>query len=249
MDINNIVKENKLLKSAVSKFMGYDNNNNNNNKIKFYGNKYKCDKVTHHHYDEIYDFYLNRYYNSEGAIIEIGIDAGRSLRTWLKVFEKAHIYGIDLSEPSSGTRFDIFQVDQSNEKQLTNFVNNIDTDSIFFINDDGSHIPEHQLLTFNILFPMLCDGGTYIIEDVETSYWTKNGLYGYLTRYGYKHKKSIVEIFKSCADIVNKEFIKNKIKTPVKHHNHIQSITFGKNCIIITKKYAKPRTYRYAENL
>ena len=33
--------------------------------------------------------------------------------------------------------------------------------------DDGSHIPEHQILTFNTLFPSVVPGGIYIIEDVN----------------------------------------------------------------------------------
>jgi len=43
---------------------------------------------------------------------------------------------------------------------------------VCFINDDGSHVPEHQLFSFDYLFhELLMPGGTYIIEDVETSYW------------------------------------------------------------------------------
>ena len=36
--------------------------------------------------------------------------------------------------------------------------------------DDGSHVPEHQILSFNFLFKnLLSPGSTYIIEDIETS--------------------------------------------------------------------------------
>lgn len=249
MSENKYIKENKFLKQALQKFMRYDTGENNFNKMNFYGQKYKCDKVTHHHYDEIYDFFLSKFYDSEGSIIEIGIDAGRSLRMWLKMFTKAHIYGMDIGTSYNGDRHDIYQYDQSKKQDLQAFADMIDDSNLLFINDDGSHIPEHQLLTFNTLFPLLKQGGVYIIEDVETSYWTKNGLYGYLTRYGYRHKKSIVEIFKDCADIVNKEFIKENINSKVKHHNSIQSITFSRNCIIIVKNFNKTRNYRFAENL
>ena len=48
--------------------------------------------------------------------------------------------------------------------------------------DDGSHIPWHQIFTLETMFDtFLKDGGVYIIEDMETSYWDRPGvsLYGY----------------------------------------------------------------------
>ena len=49
--------------------------------------------------------------------------------------------------------------------------------------------------TFDLLFrQVLLPGGTYIIEDIETSYWSRNGLYGYTTRYGYHHENSCIEV-------------------------------------------------------
>ena len=92
------------------------------------------------------------------------------------------------------------------------------------------------------------EGGVYIIEDVETSYWTKNGLYGYSTNYGYKHPNSIIEIFKEVADSVNSEFAGKK-ENRVMHHNMIGSITFSRNCIIIVKKTVVDRPYRFWHNL
>ena len=110
-------------------------------------------------------------------------------------------------------------------------------------------LPEHQLLTFNKLFPVLEENGVYIIEDIETSYWTKNGLYGYKTNYGYKHPKSIVELFKNVIDCVNNEFMLKTIATPIKHLDMIKSITFAYNCIIIVKHKSIKRNYRFKNNL
>jgi len=100
-----------------------------------------------------------------------------------------------------------------------------------------------------MLFPLLEDGGIYIIEDIETSYWTKNGLYGYPTNYGYKHPKSIVEIFKNATDCVNKEFMTQNIETPVQHLDNIKMIAFAYNCIIIEKGKREKRGYRFSQNL
>ena len=241
-------KENSFLRKMLNKFLG-TNQENEQNKITYYGNKYGTDKISHHKYDQYYDLYLNRLYDEEGSIIEIGVEQGKSIEMWLKVFERAHIYGLDIGKEYRGKRYDVLKVDQSDKSQLSHAIQVMNTERVLFVIDDGSHIPEHQLLTFNMLFPLLMDGGVYIIEDVETSYWSKGGLYGYKTRYGYRHRNSIVEMFKSIADVVNKEFIKHKIKTPIKHLNSIHSITFGRNCIIINKRPISNRKYRFAQYL
>jgi|AntAceMinimDraft_1070359.scaffolds.fasta_scaffold22263_2 hypothetical protein len=39
--------------------------------------------------------------------------------------------------------------------------------------DDGSHVPWHQIFTLETIFDTwLKPGGLYVIEDIETSYWT-----------------------------------------------------------------------------
>jgi hypothetical protein len=192
--------------------------------------------------------FLHNTYTTYGSILEIGIDSGKSLKMWLELFPNAHIYGMDINMGYSGDRHTIMKGDQSNISDLNNVLNTIKNNKVFFINDDGSLIPEHQLLSFNTLFPALCEGGVYIIEDIETSYWTKEGLYGYQTRYGYKHPDSIVEIFKEVADSINSEFA-GKRPNRVHHHNMIGSMTFAKNCIIITKQTQVDRPYRFSQKL
>ena len=74
------------------------------------------------------------------------------------------------------------------------------TDWEHIIVDDGSHVPWHQLLTFEIMFETwLKPGGLYIIEDVETSYLdgTNPRIYGYdIIDAGLGKKGSVVEKFK-----------------------------------------------------
>ena len=43
--------------------------------------------------------------------------------------------------------------------------------------DDGSHISKHIRSTFNTVFPLLADGGLYIVEDLHAAYW--RGTVGY----------------------------------------------------------------------
>ncbi len=37
--------------------------------------------------------------------------------------------------------------------------------------DDGSHVPQHQIISLACLLRALNPGGLYIIEDLKTSYW------------------------------------------------------------------------------
>ena len=221
------------------------------NKMQELGAKYRIDKITLHKYHEIFPVFIEKFYEDTGGIIEIGLEPNwgkASLNMWLELFPNMHIYGLDKGTPDEfRERYTIFKCDQSNESQISNCVDQI-KHKIYFINDDGSHIPEHQLLTFNILFPLLEVGGVYIIEDVETSYWTKQGLYGYETRYGRGHPKSIVEIFKNAIDGVNVEFSKSD-EGKVQHQREIGSITFAKNCIIITKREFDNKKYRFESKL
>jgi hypothetical protein len=225
--------------------------------------KSNTDKVTHHGYQFFYPVYLEKFRDTTDAMIEIGILFKESLNAWIEYFDKTFVYGLDINLEEKNEKYDIIKCDQSSEEQLNNFIANINR-SIFFVIDDGSHIPEHQILTFNKLFNILKPGGVYIIEDIETSYWNKLGLYGYETHYGYKHPKSIVEIFKNIIDDVNSEFLneENKIlqdeltSDTVNKNNRewIQSIVFGQNCIIILKKneeeynYFK-REYRFKDRI
>lgn len=190
---------------------------------------------------------VKQFYDLSGSIVEIGIGKEISLPMWLNMFKNAHIYGVDsLSKNSiNNSNCTVFQADQSNINELNNLKSKLIDKNVFFINDDGSHIPEHQLLTFNVLFPILLEGGIYIIEDIETSYWTKGTCYDYKTEYGVKHLNSIIEIFKDSIDIVNREFINKQLKTQLLHHDYIESVTFFRNCIIIKKNYNSKRDYRF----
>jgi len=210
------------------------------------GLKLNCDKIYQHGYHFIYSNFLEKYTDiKDVGMIEIGIENSASLKLWLNYFPNIFIYGMDINIEDKGDRFKIYKGDQSNKDHLNNLVNNIEK-PIFFIIDDGSHIPEHQILTFDILFETLLPGGIYIIEDIETSYWSQNYIYQYETKYGYHHPNSIIEFFKLLIDDVNSEFLKveNKNiqtsvineKINVKNRKNISSITFYHNCIIIKKK-------------
>lgn len=220
-------------------------------KYKQLGYYHNTDKVYEHHYEQSCPIYIEKFKDKKTSILEIGLEPKNgkaSLSLWLDLFPNMYIYGLDIGTPDEQSdRYTILQCDQSKISDLKRCKEKINH-TVSIIVDDGSHIPEHQLLTFNEYFPILEVGGVYIIEDIETSYWTKGDCYGYQTRYGRGHKESIIEIFKEPIDGVNYEFSQSS-DGRVKHQKEIESICFHKNCIIITKREPESREYRNKNKL
>lgn len=227
------------------------------------GERAGTDKITHHGYDRFYPLFLDKIRDISDAILEIGIEKNHSLKMWLKYFPHALIYGLDIGVELDEERVRVFKADQSSHADLVSVLNMINK-PVHFIIDDGSHIPEHQISTFNFFFRYLLEpGGIYIVEDIETSYWNKGSLYGYPTNYGYKNQHSFIERVKPLIDYINKEYLNDSdYTTTVGELSGINSttadlismMTFGQNCVIFVKKSEDDmkyigRSYRYKDNV
>lgn len=210
------------------------------------GEKHGTDKVTYHGYHRFYPRFIEPLRDLVGiGMLEIGIDQKKSLNTWLEYFPKAFIYGLDIGVSAEGERHKIFKADQSSLPSLEAISKEI-AHPIFFVCDDGSHVPEHIFISFCHLFlHVLQAGGIYAIEDVETSYWRTGELYGYKVHKGYRNPGQVIEVFKHLADDVNSDYLLPQDKQKQSHLVHeipdevrswVGSITFAQNCIIVTKK-------------
>jgi len=220
------------------------------------GCKYDTDKITHHGYHRFYQRFLESYRNEINmGMVEIGMERYKSLSMWLDYFPIAFIYGIDKDLSDEGDRFLIYKANQNDISELMKLKNIIDVSKrkILFICDDGSHLPTHIYNTFNYMFKnVLENGGIYIIEDIETSYWKQGELYENKFNYGYHHKQSVIEVFKNIIDDINIEFLNEEDKKKQKSCNTIQedvksmisTVTFCHNCIIVVKK--KNDEYKYS---
>lgn len=203
------------------------------------------DKVSHHGYHRFYPFFLDPLRSEKVKMIEIGVDRLGSLEFWRSYFSDVDYYGVDIRAVTDReTVYDnatVLRGDQTDEVFLETLGERIDGKANFII-DDGSHIPHHQVVTFNHLFDkVLAEGGVYIIEDIETSYWKRDKLYGYECNYGVGHPESIIEIFKRVVDCVNVEFCGDRIYAPSEPVPHsvlrqIEMISFAQNAIIVVKK-------------
>ena len=118
-------------------------------------------------------------------LLEIGVGGyggslgGESLLAWQAYFPFGRIFGADIEDKTklAGWRRTVLCLDQSSDVQLTELARR---HGLFdLIVDDGSHLSAHQIFTFERLFDALADGGIYVIEDVQTSFWS--GAVGGLT--------------------------------------------------------------------
>ena len=140
------------------------------------------DKSGVHAYTQHYQTHFGPIRKQRLNLLEIGIGGydnprggGGSLRTWKSFFPRGMIFGIDIHDKSyhDEKRIRTFTGSQVDETFLRGVVREIgDLDIVV---DDGSHINEHVIQTFRLLFPMLKPGGFYVVEDTQTSYWREYG--------------------------------------------------------------------------
>ena len=195
----------------------------------------RTDKVSHHGYHRFYPWFLAHFRNKEINLLEIGIDRTESLKLWKGYFDKLNLHGLDIDEKKfQDEEVTLHRVDQSNDVELDSFVKNIGI-NFDIILDDGSHVPDHQMLTIKKLWHLLKPGGVYIIEDIETSYWKRSSIYGYRFNAG---KKGIIQNFYDLVDVINAEFSKkiNRNLLIKNFANDVEMVTFAQNCIILVKK-------------
>ena len=152
-------------------------------------NKYKTDKGSElpngNNYANFYENWFSKIQMTSTHICEIGVEYGKSLSVYYDYFKNAEIFGLDINDKSvyENDRIKTFIFDQGNENNLNSFISYCKLLNIKFdiILDDGSHDVEHQQLTFGKLFPLVKNGGLYIIEDLGSSYFTLGtNLYGYI---------------------------------------------------------------------
>lgn len=134
--------------------------------------KYNTDKSSLlHNYTEKYELYFSPLRDKSIKILEIGIQNGYSLKTWKEYFQNAEIFGVDIVD-CHGMDEDRIKTLKGSQTDLA-FLQKINTDFGPFdiIIDDGSHYNTDMTVSFDILFPLLKNGGLYVVEDLHSTYW------------------------------------------------------------------------------
>jgi len=207
------------------------------------------DKFGAHDYTPVYEALMRQARRKPVRLLEIGVGGyasalgGASLRMWASYFRRGRIFGIDAIDKTalSGGRIQVFhcsQVDAPRLGELARAHGPFD-----FIIDDGSHMNAHQVETFGILWPHVKDGGMYIVEDVQTSYWPSYGG-GAIGTPAYA--RSCMQWFKNLADSVNLcEFLH---PAPPGLDATLASIAFHHNLIVLRRDFAERYTVAALDN-
>lgn len=125
-----------------------------------------------HQYLPVYDRYFSAWRNKPVRFLEIGVSQGGSLQMWRKYFgPEARIFGIDILEAcarldgeAGGVRIGS-QTDPAFLRSVVEEMGGID-----LVLDDGSHKIKHWKASLEVLFPLLNQGGVYMIEDIHCTY-------------------------------------------------------------------------------
>ncbi|HKW94504.1 MAG TPA: class I SAM-dependent methyltransferase [Methylomirabilota bacterium] len=203
------------------------------------------DKFGVHDYVPTYDILMRPFRSRRISLLELGVGGysaatgGESLRMWAAYFRRGRIYGVDIYDKTalSGGRVKVFQCSQTDRERLTVIAK--ECGPFDFIIDDGSHDNADQIYSFGVLWPFLTDGGSYVVEDVQTSYWPSFGG-GSVGSDGYK--ASALTFFKDLVDSVNVcEFLDRSTTGPTLEPT-IGRIEFRHNLIVITKDRSIPES-------
>ena len=207
----------------------------------------KSDKIEYHGYHRFYPWFLAHMKSEVVNLLEVGIENTESLKLWSSYFDKLNLHGIDIEEKSfEDSSVTLHKVDQSNTDELEKFAKTVNIQFDVIV-DDGSHVPDHQMLTLENLWKLVKPGGIYIIEDIETSYWGESKIYGYKFD---ANKTSILRPFVELIDVINTHVSKrtttNRYMKDIAAE--IEMVTFAQNCIILVKKDFENFSTFYKQN-
>lgn len=128
-----------------------------------------------HNYTPTYHELFGSARNDIKMVLEIGINAGGSLRMWKEYFPSALIVGLDNNPWAlvhTEDRIMCLLADQNDQASLLNAISKIGDQRGCFnvIIDDGSHVRRHQRVSMETLLPFLSPGGLYVVEDLGRNF-------------------------------------------------------------------------------
>ena len=166
-------------------------------KNRLYG---QTDKKPDNYYD-VYESHFECIRTEPIRLLEIGVRWGGSIWGWRNYFPNAHLVGLDI-DPNvlqyngndDKLNVQLYVGDQCDINLLTDLNTKHGPFDIIIV--DGGHTMDQQLITFNTMWPLLNNGGLYIVEDTHTSYWPSFGG-------GYKRENTFLEFVKSMIDSIH----------------------------------------------
>jgi hypothetical protein len=159
------------------------------------------------HYFPAYERHFGHYVNRPCVLLEIGVGEGGSLQMWKRYLGPyAQIVGIDLREECAALEEEQVAIrigHQADPAFLGRVIEEFGPPDIII--DDGTHVMQHVLTSFRVLYPRLDRNGVYAVEDLHTAYWPEFG--GGLRREG-----TFIEVCKSLIDELNADLSRGAVQ-------------------------------------
>jgi hypothetical protein len=150
------------------------------------------------HYFNIYERHFSRFRNTSPVMLEIGVFGGGSLEMWKEYLGAgAQILGLDINpecKKHEQASIEVFIGSQDDPAVIQRILKKYPR--IDIVLDDGSHINNHMISSFELLYEQIQPNGVYMVEDAHTCYWEQYG--GGLRRPG-----SFIEYTKNKIDDLN----------------------------------------------
>ncbi|TVY82670.1 8-demethyl-8-alpha-L-rhamnosyl tetracenomycin-C 2'-O-methyltransferase [Lachnellula suecica] len=205
---------------------------------------YGTDKVTTHHYEQMYEKRLAPFRDRRVKMLEIGLGCGMSYGpgasyyTWLDYFTNLDLYYIEYNAEcakmwaNKTEHATIFSGDQASVPFLQEFVAEAGSDWDIIV-DDGGHSMDQQRTSLSVLWPHVKPGGIYFIEDLATSYIPSLGG-------DYNSDNTMMGDLKGMLDDINA--VENvPDRSPIS--KDLVSFEFTQECVALTKRDYSPSGY------
>ena len=129
------------------------------------------------HYFDIYERHFSRFRGKGPVMIEIGVFGGGSLAMWREFFGKdSKIIGIDINPECKAHESDgveVFIGSQDDPALIEQIFKKYPWVDIVL--DDGSHMMQHMVSSFELMYERIQPNGIYMVEDMHTCYWPEYG--------------------------------------------------------------------------
>ncbi|MEQ1611239.1 MAG: CmcI family methyltransferase [Hyphomicrobiaceae bacterium] len=163
-------------------------------------------------------------------LLEIGVSHGGSLELWRRFLgPQAIVFGIDidprcraLDQPDLPVRVGS-QADAEFLSAVVREMGGVDV-----VIDDGSHIAQHQKASLDALFPLLSEGGLYIVEDTQTSYWRQ-------WEGGFRRPGTFIELAKTLVDDMHAWYHAGRVDRP-SAKTEVSAVSFHDGIVVIEKR-------------
>lgn len=198
--------------------------------------KYGTDKSSrHHNYCDAYELHLSKYRNKPIMFWNGGFGGyefpdrgGGDTKMWKEYLPLATIVVTDVHHKNSLGLKNVHFRQGSQDDQLfwDSVLHEFGQCDVFI--DDMSHVNDLTIKTFEIVYPMVKCGGTYIIEDIETSWYDRHG-FGGTADVGDMEFPSTINFARKLLNELNSKYNRCERKYDIK------AMHFYPNTIIIEK--------------